>query len=74
MDDEQSRKKAFAWNESGIFHYSQHRAFLEILEQAIQDRHHEYEIADYWRERVKEEYQMNEIIQHVILPNPQKQN
>ena len=75
MDDEQLRKKAFAWNEC-TFHYSQHRAFLEILEQAIQERHHAYETADYRRERVKEEYQINEIIQHVILPetNPQKQN
>ena len=39
MDDEQHRKKAFAWNEC-TFHYSQHRAFLEIREQAIQERHH----------------------------------
>ena len=72
MDDEQRRKKAFAWNEC-TFHYSQHRALLEILEQAIRERHHAYEIAEYWQERVKEEYQMNEIIPHVILPetNPQ---
>ena len=46
MDDEQRRKKAFAWNEC-TFHYSQHRAFLEILEQAIQERHHAYKIAEY---------------------------
>ena len=52
MDDEQLRKKAFAWNEC-TFHFSQHRAFLEILEQAIQERHHAYETANYWRERVK---------------------
>ena len=52
------------------------RAFLEILEQMTQERHDAYEIAEYWRERVEEEYEMNEIIQHVILPetNPQKQN
>ena len=69
MEDEQLRKKAFAWNEC-TFHCSQHRAFLEILEQAIQDRHHAYEIADYSRERVKEEYQMNEIMNDHSACNP----
>ena len=52
MDDEQLRKKAFAWNEH-TFHYSQHRRnigpFSKYLNKPyLQERHHAYQIADYF--------------------------